>query len=294
MKKLYKILSRTTNIICQLILIFGCIWLLKGNSLFPSLPRPYESVMMESAPAAAPMSGGGARSMMKSNSGLISDAQASEVKPRAKIIKTGSISFEVEDIVAAKKRVVELLPSFKAYILNENEGKDSENQRTSISIKVPADQFDALLEKIVQTGFTVENKSIQLSDITEQYIDLEARLKNKRILKEKYTSLLTNAQKMADIIEINRQLEFVSSELESLEGQMKYLNYQVDLSTLDVSFVKRLVPTEKNKNFFSDLKYELNAGLNAFRSAILFVLGLWPFITLLAVGFVIYRRFRKK
>jgi len=250
--------------------------------------------MMESAPAAAPMGGGGARSMMKSNSGLISDVQASEVKPQAKIIKTGSINFEVEDIAAAKKRVVDLLPSFKAYVLNENEGKDSENQRASISVKVPADQFDALLEKIIQTGFTVENKSVNLSDITEQYIDLEARLKNKRLLKEKYTSLLTSALKMADIIEINRQLEYVSSELESLEGQMKYINYQIDLSTLDVSFVKRLVPTEKNKNFFTDLKYELNAGLNAFRSAILFVLGLWPFVILIAVGFVIYRQFRKK
>lgn len=232
--------------------------------------------------------------MMKSNSDFISDVQASEVKPRAKIIKTGSISFEVEDIASAKKRVVELLPSFKAYVLNENEGKDSDNQHASISIKVPADQFDALLEKIIQTGYTVENKSIQLSDITEQYIDLEARLKNKRLLREKYTSLLTNAQKMADIIEINRQLEFVSSELESLEGQMKYLNHQIDLSTLDVNFVKRLVPTEKNKNFFTDLKYELNSGLNAFRSATLFVLGLWPFIILVTVGFFIYRHYRRK
>lgn len=297
MKKLYKIMSRTTNIICQLILIFGCIWLLKGNSFSPIGPRPYASMKYDEAmPASAP-----SPRMMKSmpeigggGGALMSDVQASEVRPQAKIIKTGSVSFEVQDLGEARKTIIALLPEFKAYILNESEGKDTQNQYATLNLKVPADQFDALVEKVIQTGYTIENKSINLSDVTEQYIDLESRLKNKRILKEKYTSLLTQAKKMEDVININRQLELVSSELESLEGQMKYLTHQIDLSSLDVNLVKRLVPTEKNKSFLTDLKYELNAGLNAFRSAVLFVLGLWPFMILAVAGFFIYKRFRRK
>jgi hypothetical protein len=299
MKKLYKILSRTTNIICQLILIFGCIWVLKGNSLIPSFPRPYASMKMDSEKY-SPASADSAPRMMKSapemggGGSLMSDVQASEVKPQAKIIKTGNVSFEVQDLNVARKTIVALLPEFKAYILNESEGKDTQNQYATLNLKVPADKFDALVEKVIQTGYTIENKSINLSDVTEQYIDLDSRLKNKRILKEKYTTLLTQAKKMEDVININRQLELVSSELESLEGQMKYLSHQIDLSSLDVNLIKRLVPTEKNKSFLTDLSYELNSGLNAFRSAVLFILGLWPFMIIAVVGFFIYKKVKRK
>ena len=292
MKKILKITSRITNIICQLILIVGVFYFIKQHQLPMPVDFGYKSDMMESAPAPA---GSAPRMMAKSSSAptFFNDAQAADVKPQAKIIKTGRMGLEVQDIQETKKAIYEMLTPFKAYVLSEDEGKGPESWYANMSIKIPAQHFDALVEKISAHGFNIESKSVNISDVTEQYIDLEARLKNKRLLIQKYTALLSQSQKIADTIEINRQLESVSSELESLEGQMKYLNHQIDLSTLDLNIVKRLVPTEKNKSFFDDLKYELSAGINGLRATILFIFGLWPFILIGVAGYFIYRKYRK-
>lgn len=298
MKKLFKTFSKITNVICQLILIAGCFWLIKNQNGTP-IPvdlfnRGYDQEMSSDEAPMSTAAGSSTRMMKSAAPSVMNEALADDIKPQAKIIKNGNINLEVQDLKEAKEKIVSFLPEFKAYIQNENEGKSTDSWHASMTIKVPAQHFDALVNKISDAGYNVENKSVQLSDVTERYIDLEARLKNKRLLIEKYTALLKQSQKIADTIEINRQLESVGSELESLEGQMKFLNHLIDLSTLDVSLVKRLVPTEKNKNFFDDFKYQISAGFNAFRSTILFIIGLWPFVMATIVGIIIYRRWFRK
>lgn len=211
-----------------------------------------------------------------------------------KIIKTGRISLSTDGVVEAKTKILALLPQYKAFVLTEDEGRSPENLYVSLTIKVPAEHFDSLVKGIVESGLVVESKSVSLSDVTEQYIDLETRLKNKKVLIEKYNTLLSKSQKLADTIEINRQLEAVTSELESLEGQMKYLNNQIDLSSVELTITQKLAPTEQNeKSFFSELKYHFNAGMKYFREAVLFVLALWPFIVLAGLAVFLYRRFKK-
>lgn len=211
-----------------------------------------------------------------------------------KIIKTGRISLSTDGVVEAKTKILALLPQYKAFVLTEDEGRSPENLYVSLTIKVPAEHFDSLVKGIVESGLVVESKSVSLSDVTEQYIDLETRLKNKKVLIEKYNTLLSKSQKLADTIEINRQLEAVTSELESLQGQMKYLINQIDLSSVELTITQKLAPTEQNeKSFFSELKYHFNAGMKYFRESVLFVLALWPFIFLLGLGVLLYRRFKK-
>ncbi len=299
MKKIYKLLSKLTNLICQFILIGGAIWLmqnyqstLSGNKSFSKTSAPMME-MTSSAPE------GGSTRMMKSagsisGGALMDSAEAAEAQVQAKIVKTGRMSMTVSELQSAKSSVIALLPAFKAYVLNEEEGKNISDIHVSLTIKVPAQSFDELLKKVIELGFIVENKSVQLSDVTEQYIDLDARMKNKRILIEKYNLLLEKAQKISDTLEINRQLEATSSELESLTGQMKYLNNQIDLSSLDIYLVQKLAPTEQNtESFFSETGTNLNAGLSYFRSTFLFIISLWPFYLVAALGYFIYRKFRK-
>jgi hypothetical protein len=120
-------------------------------------------------------------------------------------------------------------------------------------------------------------------------------MKNKRELVDKYRALLRQAQKVADILEINRQLEAVVSELESLEGQMKYLNDQIALSTLELRLSQNLTPTQQiRKSFFSELQYNLSAGWSSFRGVVLWFFSLWPFLILLLAGWVIVRKVRRR
>lgn len=293
MKKIFKTLSKITNLICQLILIAGFFWLLTNGLSLPQFasmnaPMSMDEEMSESAPAAR---------MMKSapgGGGIMASAQAAEPAIKAKIIKTGRLSFTVKELQEAKKEIVQVLPEFKAYTLNEEEGKDIDNFHVSMTIKVPAERFDELVKKVTSLGFILENKSVQLSDVTEQYIDLEARLNNKKKLIEKYNSLLAQSQKVADTIEIHRQLESAGSELESLTGQMKYLNNQIDLSTLDLYLMQRLAPTEQSKeSFFSEGGTKLNAGLSYLRNTLLFLLSMWPFILLGLAAAYLFRKFKK-
>lgn len=279
MKELYRKFSKLMTLLCQMAILLGFFWYLKSNSSASSMR--FGDSQIDSA---------------QKSMEFISSAKASESGAKAKIIKTGRLSLSTDKLSEGRKIISQILPEFKAYIMNEEEGKSSSSLHISMTIRVPAEQFDALVTKVIGSGFIVDSKSIQASDVTEQYIDVEARLANKKILIEKYTTLLSKSQKIADTLEINRQLETTSADLEVLEGRMKYLNNQISLSTLDLYLEQKLTPTEQHgQSFFSDLKYQAKEGLSSFRGALLFILGLWPFIIIISVvGFFAYRRFKKR
>ncbi|MFA6237982.1 MAG: DUF4349 domain-containing protein [Bacteriovorax sp.] len=293
MKKSFQTLFNILPLIVQLVFIAGFFWYIKNSSNLPSFSPVADANYAEAAPAAMKGSSGGAEG--GDGGGLMSSAEAGEPVVKAKIIKTARINLSTDKLDEGKKIIAQILPEFKAYTINEEEGKDLSSLHLSMTIRVPADQFDALVSKIISSGFIIDNKSTQMSDVTEQYIDVEVRLKNKKILIEKYTALLSKSQKIADTLEINRQLESTTAEYEALEGQMKYLNNQIALSTVDLYIVQRLAPTEQNpKSFLSELSYQIKSGVNALRETLLFLFGLWPFIIIVSIaGFFAYRRFKK-
>ena len=213
-----------------------------------------------------------------------------------KIIRNGSMTLSVADAMEARTQLGTLLDKHKAYIGNEQLDNNDYQTNYIIQLRVPAENLDALITDIESIKGTVTYKSIQARDVTEEYIDLETRLKNKQVYLEQYRSLLKNARTMEDILKVQEQIRALEEEIESFTGRLKYLNSQVALSTLDLTINQTkdyVYRPDRKINFFERLKESISGGWYGFVKFGLDILILWPFMILIVVMVWLWRRIRR-
>ena len=119
--------------------------------------------------------------------------------------------------------------------------------RGSISIRVPDEKFEEAMTELRNLSIRVDSESTNSRDVTEEYIDLEARLKNAEATEGQYLSLLDAARDVEDILRIYDSLSRVRREIEQIKGQMQYLERTSSMSLLTVRLepaitAKPLVP----------------------------------------------------
>jgi hypothetical protein len=223
-------------------------------------------------------------------------AEENETAITKKNIKTGGITFKSDDIDADYKKVVALLPGYDAYVENENQTKSEQRINYDLTIRVPSDQYDSLYNGLSNMAERVEHKYTNMQDVTERYYDLQTRIKNKKTLEQRYIDLLSKATAVKDMLEIERQLNEVRTEIENLQGQFNYLSNQVSLSTLQLSFFEILPYTYDDGQRPGFGNRILSALSNGWQGMQLFVLGLitiWPLYLFLALGVLAFVLARK-
>lgn len=213
-----------------------------------------------------------------------------------KIIRNGSMTISVADAFEARTLLNGILSKYKAYIGNEYLDNNDYATNYTLQIRVPADQLDPLVTDIETIKGTVTNKSIQARDVTEEYIDLETRLKNKEAYLEQYRSLLKNARTVEDILKVQESLRVLEEEIESFKGRLKYLTNQVSMSTLDLTINQQkdyVYRPDRKINFFERLKESLSGGWYGFVQFTLYMLTLWPFWLIIIGVLWLVRRLRR-
>lgn len=209
-----------------------------------------------------------------------------------KLIKTGSVSFQVEDLTDTKTKIKKAVKKYKAYISSEDEDSYSDKISVNISIRVPFKDFDNLLADISKGVESFDSKNISVSDVTEEFVDITARIKTKKELENRYHELLEKANTVGEILEIEREIADLRSDIESFEGRLKYLKSQVSFSTLSISFYKSTPTNNKFNNKFSD---GFGNGWDNFIWFFVFLSNLWPFILIVfTIVFFVVRRERRK
>ncbi len=231
----------------------------KGSPLF--LSRPVESpqdraVLSEAAPVPSNRSTIQSEKMLASgesspqaaptDSGMNSTAIIPEGR---KLIYTARISIAVPNVSHGAKKLEAQLADFKAYAASQDWYENS----VTYEIKVPVDQFGPLMETLGGAG-KVRQKKVQARDVTEYYYDLENRVKNKRILVERYQTYLKNAKTVEDLLNVERFLNDATTELESLEGNFRGLVKQVDYATINLTIEPELATGTGELPFFDQLK----------------------------------------
>ncbi len=199
---------------------------------------------------------------------------ASDITER-KLIKNGSISFESRNVQKTKIEIEKICKELNAYISNESKNNFGDRLQYTQTIRIPANKFDELLFKIEPLAISIEDRTINTQDVTEEFIDVEARLKTKKELELRYHEILKQAKTVADIISIEGQIANVRSEIESMEGRMNYLKNQVSFSTLNVTFYE-IIGTDFG--FASKFIRSISAGWDNLLSFLIFTLSFWPFV----------------
>lgn len=215
-----------------------------------------------------------------------------------KLIKNGGITFQVGSLseqTSALKFVKNAAQDFKVTFDREDQNKWENQSSITLVARIPAESFDSFVEAITKGQYTVTNRFSNVTEVTEQYIDLEIRLKNKKELLEKYRSILKLAVKIEDILKINKSIESVTSEIESIEGQFKYLKNQIAMSIYTIQITAILPVTQGLRTgFFQDVKVALYDGILSVRNLILDVISLWPLILLVIFIIFVFIKFYKR
>ena len=218
----------------------------------------------------------------------------SNIATQRKVIKQGDISFETSDAKKTRVTIEQAVTDCKGYIAQDNVNNYSNAVRYRLEVRVPANSFDQLLAAVSQSAGKIESKNISTLDVTEEFVDIEARIKTKKELEERYKELLKKANTVNDILSIEREIGNIRTEIESVEGRMKYLTDRISYSSLTISFYE---PGETGSSTFGFGSKVCKAVKNGWQGLLWFLIGLtgiWPFLLIAATVLIVIRGIRKR
>lgn len=208
-----------------------------------------------------------------------------------KIIKQGTLTFETRNARTTGQRIAQAVAANEGFITEESQSDVVLRVEHRVSIRVPAPKFDALLEAISKGPDTLKSKTITAQDVTEEYVDVESRIKTKKDLESRYQKLLQKATKVEEMLSIEREMGTLRTDIESIEGRLKYLKDRVAFSTLTVIYYE--VSTE-SFDFLDKLGAALSGGWNNLLGFLLGLVTLWPFLLIVAGLVFLLLRYRRR
>ncbi len=215
---------------------------------------------------------------------------------KKKIIKDGRLGIRVAELENAKFRIDTLLKNQGGYYASERFNNTDWESSYNLNIRIPSANFEQLISDIETGDGEVLYKEIDARDVTDQFIDLETRLDNKRNYLKRYTDLLQQAKSVKEILEIEEKIRGLEEEIESTTGRLKYLNDLVDYSTLDLTISRKkdykYSPVDRDK-FSERLKQSVSNGWFGFVDFFLFVIRLWPFWIIFTLLLYFWKKYRK-
>ncbi len=208
-----------------------------------------------------------------------------------KIIKEGEIYFETTDLAKMRKLIDEAVNNLEGYISKEDEYTYNDRISQILIIRVPAENFDKLVSETSKGVNRFDSKGIQVKDVTEEYLDIELRLKIKKETENRFRQLLAKANTVDEILSIEKEIGELRTDIESIEERLKYLQNRISYSTLSVTIYERV---STPVGFASKFGAGLKNGWNNFIWFLIGLINIWPFIGLLGIiGIMAFRRKRK-
>ena len=228
------------------------------------------------APMAPGVSGEAEVYTSKDSSGGVGMLPAAEERM---IIRTGDMALVVEDVIGARDEIALLATSFGGYVVSSQISGEEQDMRGWISLRVPEDKFESALAEIRKLAVRVNSESTNSQDITEEYVDLDARLKNAEATEKQYLDLLEKAETVEDILKVYDALARVRSEIEQLKGRLQYLERTAAMGLISVY----LEPTVSGKPVVGGW-----SALEIFKSAIRGIVTLGQWLGTLAIWLLIF------
>ena len=147
------------------------------------------------------------------------------------------LSLEVADVKDALGNVADIAKQFGGYIESQS---DSGETQADIIVRVPTDSLKSAIVSLESIG-NVISRRVSSEDVTEQYVDIDARLKTKTVLRDRLRALLDRAQDVTDVLAIEKELSRVQADIDSMEARLKALEGRVELASITVSIEKKVI-----------------------------------------------------
>ncbi|MFJ7308751.1 DUF4349 domain-containing protein [Peribacillus frigoritolerans] len=224
-----------------------------------------------------------------------------------KVIHQAQLELKVKNLEKAQMKIENKAAEYGGYVVESNVYReDEELVEGTITVRIPEAHFQDFLTDSEGEASEVVGRNVTGQDVTEQYVDLKARLKSKRAVEERLLAFMKDAEKTEDLLKISSDLAVVQEEIEQLTGQMKYLENQTSFSTVTITLSQDriVVPGIDNKelNTWERTKKQLATSANLLLKAgsgiIVFIIGNLPILIILggagAVGHWVIKRRGKR
>lgn len=158
-----------------------------------------------------------------------------------KIIRNADLIIELDDPADAQRKLTTIAETLGGFVvtseskLNGVNTASAPSKMVTVTVRVPAAQFNMAIEKLRGLGGRILQEKISGQDVTEEYIDLEARARTQRALEAQMLDILKRAGKISDALEVQNQIATVRTEIERLEGRQRFLANQAALSTINIT-----------------------------------------------------------
>ncbi len=296
-------------LVAALVLLTGC-----AGAASPDYAMEEGIAMAPPAPAMEMEAYADSAMDMDSNSARSTSSGVEPAQVERLVIKNASLTITVDDPEVTIAEITALADALGGHVVSSNTYQTYANNGVrvpegSINIRVPSESLNDALERIKEDAVEVENENVSGEDVTDQYVDLQSRLKAKKAAEAKLLEIMEQADTTEDTLNVYAQLQVIQSDIEVLTGQINYYERSAAMSSISVM----VIATEKSKPIeiggwelgetASEAVQDLIDYIQGFtRFMIRFIIFTLPVLITLALPFylvflgvrALYRRNRKK
>jgi len=225
--------------------------------------------------------------------------QTAPVTVERKIIRNADLQLEANSPEESQAKITQISESKGGFVVestqSSSDAKATKRDTVTMTVRVPSAKFDEALSEIRQAASRVIVESVKGQDVTEEFIDIEARLKTQKALEAQFLEIMKRSNSVADALNVQTEIAKVRGEIEKIEGRKRFLESQASLSTIKI---KLQTPTAFSANapgFFSRLTEAFGNGFDAALGFILILvtalIALLPFLLLIVLPIYLVIRY---
>jgi hypothetical protein len=236
----------------------------------------------------------------KSSGDTKQKTSVTEMSVNRMVIYHADLNLRVKNFETARKGLEAKAKGYNGYIVQSNSNTyDGEQQSGTMTFRIPEEHFQAFLNDAEGLSVEVNSREVSGEDVTEEFVDLESRLKSKRVVEARLLAFMNAAQKTEDLLKISSDLATVQEEIDKIAGRKKFLENQTAFSTVSITLEEDAVTVPKidndNLNTWQKIKKQFADNINillAFGSGLtVFLVGNLPILLIvgLLAGAVFFR-----
>lgn len=213
-------------------------------------------------------------------------SKAETVPTERKIIRNADLQLEATAPDEAQQKISVIAESKGGFVVETTKSSSTSSvtprDAVTMTLRVPAAKFSESLDEIRKVASRVIVETVKGQDVTEEFVDIEARLKTKKALEAQFLEIMKQGKTVADALQVQRELANVRGEIEQIEGRKRFLENQSSLSTIKIRLQTPNASSPSSSGFFYQLGQSISSGfdfaLKFFLALVYFVIAILPFL----------------
>ncbi|MEP7108823.1 MAG: DUF4349 domain-containing protein [Ferruginibacter sp.] len=212
-----------------------------------------------------------------------------------KIIRTATVRLEVKDFKKYNERIHIIIRQNGGYIAQEEQNLTDEKSETILSIKVPVEQFEGMMNDLPAGDVKILERMITSQDVTGEVIDTRTRMEAKKQVRLKYLDFLKASKNMEEVLKVQNEINSIQEEIEAAAGRVEYLSHQSAFSTINLTFYQPFdgfKPVDLSPSFLNRITNAFKAGADWIADLFVALISIWPLLMITIGGLIIFKRLK--